>query len=123
MTCTAQADTLKVPAGRSPNSAFSDPIADGPTIQAAFTAALSRKIKVADVFAAVVRSQAKLTYDGVAAPVPQTNVALTGASSDARVEPLLGEIVRFEVADGAAVVALGQKISAQQLAGVEDVAA
>lgn len=32
---------------------FSDPIADGPTIQEAFTAALSRKIKVADVFGAV----------------------------------------------------------------------
>jgi tryptophan synthase alpha chain len=32
---------------------FSDPIADGPTIQAAFTAALARKLRVADVFAAV----------------------------------------------------------------------
>ena len=32
---------------------FSDPIADGPTIQAAFTAALAAKLKVADVFAAV----------------------------------------------------------------------
>lgn len=32
---------------------FSDPIADGPTIQAAFTAALARKIRVADVFATV----------------------------------------------------------------------
>jgi len=31
---------------------FSDPIADGPTIQAAFTEALSKKTKVADVFAA-----------------------------------------------------------------------
>jgi tryptophan synthase alpha chain len=30
---------------------FSDPIADGPVIQQAFTAALARKIKVADVFA------------------------------------------------------------------------
>ncbi len=32
---------------------FSDPIADGPTIQAAFTEALARKLRVADVFAAV----------------------------------------------------------------------
>ena len=32
---------------------FSDPIADGPTIQAAFTASLSHKLKVADIFAAV----------------------------------------------------------------------
>src|SRR3954447_24126280 len=31
---------------------FSDPIADGPTIQAAFTEALARKTKVVDVFAA-----------------------------------------------------------------------
>jgi len=32
---------------------FSDPIADGPVIQAAFTAALAKKIRVADVFGAV----------------------------------------------------------------------
>lgn len=32
---------------------FSDPIADGPTIQAAFTAALAKKLKLADVFATV----------------------------------------------------------------------
>ena len=32
---------------------FSDPIADGPTIQAAFTEALAKGTKVADVFAAV----------------------------------------------------------------------
>jgi tryptophan synthase alpha chain len=32
---------------------FSDPIADGPTIQAAFTEALAKGVKVADVFAAV----------------------------------------------------------------------
>src|ERR1700722_10098508 len=32
---------------------FSDPIADGTTIQAAFTAALARKIRVADVFATI----------------------------------------------------------------------
>jgi tryptophan synthase alpha chain len=32
---------------------FSDPIADGPTIQAAFTEALAKKIKVADIFAMV----------------------------------------------------------------------
>ncbi len=36
---------------------FSDPIADGPTIQEAFTAALARKLKVADVFAAVASAQ------------------------------------------------------------------
>lgn len=32
---------------------FSDPIADGPIIQEAFTAALSRKLRLADIFAAV----------------------------------------------------------------------
>src|SRR5690348_4135517 len=32
---------------------FSDPIADGPVIQEAFTAALAKKVKVADVFAAI----------------------------------------------------------------------
>src|SRR5262245_16615067 len=32
---------------------FSDPIADGPIIQAAFTETLKTKIKVADVFASV----------------------------------------------------------------------
>ena len=32
---------------------FSDPVADGPTIQAAFTAALSRGLCIADVFSAV----------------------------------------------------------------------
>ena len=32
---------------------FSDPIADGPTIQSAFVEALSRKLKVQDIFAAI----------------------------------------------------------------------
>src|SRR5687768_13481522 len=32
---------------------FSDPIADGPTIQAAFTAALAKKLKLADVFSTI----------------------------------------------------------------------
>jgi tryptophan synthase alpha chain len=32
---------------------FSDPIADGPTIQHAFTAALTHKLKIADIFASV----------------------------------------------------------------------
>lgn len=32
---------------------FSDPIADGPTIQHAFTAALKNRLKIADIFAAV----------------------------------------------------------------------
>jgi tryptophan synthase alpha chain len=32
---------------------FSDPIADGPTIQAAFTAALAKKLKLADVFGTI----------------------------------------------------------------------
>ena len=39
---------------------FSDPIADGPTIQEAFTAALSRRIKVADVFAAVAEARPRV---------------------------------------------------------------
>ena len=36
---------------------FSDPIADGPTIQEAFTYALGKKVKVADVFAAVAKAR------------------------------------------------------------------
>jgi tryptophan synthase alpha chain len=32
---------------------FSDPVADGPTVQEAFNVALSKKVKVADVFAAI----------------------------------------------------------------------
>jgi tryptophan synthase alpha chain len=32
---------------------FSDPVADGPTIQEAFTAALAKKIKVAEIFATI----------------------------------------------------------------------
>jgi len=32
---------------------FSDPIADGPTIQEAFVAALAKKLKVSDIFAAI----------------------------------------------------------------------
>jgi len=40
---------------------FSDPVADGPVIQAAFTEALAKNIKVADVFAAVSRARAKVS--------------------------------------------------------------
>lgn len=45
---------------------FSDPIADGPVIQEAFTAALARKIKVADVFAAIASVRSKLAVPLVA---------------------------------------------------------
>lgn len=41
---------------------FSDPIADGPTVQEAFTAALSRKLKVADVFAAVQQARGTVSF-------------------------------------------------------------
>jgi tryptophan synthase alpha chain len=40
---------------------FSDPIADGPIVQEAFTAALSRKVKMADVFAAVAAARSQVT--------------------------------------------------------------
>jgi tryptophan synthase alpha chain len=40
---------------------FSDPIADGPVIQAAFTEALKHKIKVADVFAVVKKVRDKVS--------------------------------------------------------------
>jgi tryptophan synthase alpha chain len=36
---------------------FSDPIADGPVIQESFTVALSKKLKIADVFASVARAR------------------------------------------------------------------
>ena len=45
---------------------FSDPIADGPTIQEAFTAALAKKLKIADVFAAVKSISPKLSTPLVA---------------------------------------------------------
>src|SRR5687767_10256074 len=40
---------------------FSDPIADGPTIQEAFNVALANKLKVADVFAAVSAARPSVT--------------------------------------------------------------
>ena len=40
---------------------FSDPVADGPIIQEAFTAALARKVKVADVFRTLTSVRPKLT--------------------------------------------------------------
>jgi len=45
---------------------FSDPIADGPTIQAAFTAALAKKLKLADVFATVRDARASVLIPLVA---------------------------------------------------------
>jgi len=45
---------------------FSDPIADGPTIQAAFTAALAKGIKLADVFRAVSEVRSKVSIPLVA---------------------------------------------------------
>src|SRR6185503_5016813 len=38
---------------------FSDPIADGPVIQEAFNAALSKKLKLADVFATVKNARSR----------------------------------------------------------------
>ena len=38
---------------------FSDPIADGPVIQVAYVKALAKKIRVADIFAAISRARAK----------------------------------------------------------------
>jgi tryptophan synthase alpha chain len=40
---------------------FSDPIADGPVIQEAFTQALSRKLKLADIFATIQKARAKVS--------------------------------------------------------------
>lgn len=40
---------------------FSDPIADGPVIQEAFTVALAKKLKIADVFETVSRARAKVS--------------------------------------------------------------
>lgn len=45
---------------------FSDPIADGPVIQEAFTDALSRKLKVADIFQTVASVRARMTVPVVA---------------------------------------------------------
>jgi tryptophan synthase alpha chain len=45
---------------------FSDPIADGPTIQAAFTEALSHKLKIGDVFDAVQSCSGELSAPLVA---------------------------------------------------------
>lgn len=45
---------------------FSDPIADGPTIQASFTAALAKKLKLADVFGAVKQARGAVSIPLVA---------------------------------------------------------
>lgn len=45
---------------------FSDPIADGPTIQAAFTEALAKKLKVADIFTTVRQARETVTIPLVA---------------------------------------------------------
>jgi tryptophan synthase alpha chain len=45
---------------------FSDPIADGPTIQAAFTEALAKKLKVADIFATIKQVRPKVSIPLVA---------------------------------------------------------
>jgi tryptophan synthase alpha chain len=45
---------------------FSDPIADGPTIQASFTAALSKKLKLADVFATIKKARPTVSIPLVA---------------------------------------------------------
>jgi tryptophan synthase alpha chain len=45
---------------------FSDPIADGPVIQQAFTVALQKKIKVAEIFAAIAAISARISTPLVA---------------------------------------------------------
>src|SRR5271170_5411213 len=45
---------------------FSDPIADGPTIQAAFTEALAKKLKVVDVFRTIAEARPKVSIPLVA---------------------------------------------------------
>src|SRR5258706_7928642 len=45
---------------------FSDPIADGPTIQAAFTAALAKGLKLADIFQTVRQTRPKVSIPLVA---------------------------------------------------------
>src|SRR5687767_14508788 len=45
---------------------FSDPIADGPTIQAAFTAALAKKLKLVDVFATIRQARPSVSIPLVA---------------------------------------------------------
>ena len=45
---------------------FSDPVADGPVIQEAFTAALSKKLKIADVFATVKKARPRVSIPLVA---------------------------------------------------------
>ena len=62
---------------------YSDPVADGPVIQASFTRALERKIKLADTLAMVLR----LT----AAPRERGQARFSPPESDKRVGPLPGE--------------------------------
>src|SRR5438093_95596 len=45
---------------------FSDPIADGPVIQAAFTDALKKNVKVSDIFATVADARAAISIPLVA---------------------------------------------------------
>ncbi len=45
---------------------FSDPIADGPTIQAAFTVALAKGLKISEIFAAIAETRSKVSIPLVA---------------------------------------------------------
>src|SRR5258707_8002862 len=45
---------------------FSDPIADGPTVQAAFTAALAKGLKLADIFQTIRTTRPKVTIPLIA---------------------------------------------------------
>jgi tryptophan synthase alpha chain len=45
---------------------FSDPIADGPTIQESFTAALEKKLKIADIFATIAGARLEISLPLVA---------------------------------------------------------
>ena len=74
---------------------FSDPIADGPTIQQAFTAALARKVKVSDVFA-MVRDAARQIPTPLLAMLSYSIVFRYGADrffADARAAGFAGLII------------------------------
>jgi tryptophan synthase alpha chain len=74
---------------------FSDPIADGPTIQQAFTAALARHVKVSDVFA-MVRDAARQIPTPLLAMLSYSIVFRYGADrffADARAAGFAGLII------------------------------
>ena len=60
---------------------FSDPIADGPVIQQAFTEALAKRLRIDDIFAGVAQTTARRTAQAADAPAPVLTIPLVAMIS------------------------------------------